>query len=331
MSKIHRKEQLSSKDLHATLSLIDILIMNLKEVLMKKLFSLKTLVELLMIILGTAIYGFGIVFFNIPNELAEGGITGITLILRALLNINPAISTLLLNFPLILLGRKILGKRSFYYTIIGTFGLSFWLGFWQKIPLVIDLQHDLLIVALIAGLITGIGSGIVYKVGGTTGGSDIVARIIEKNFGISIGRSLLIFDVIILILSLSYIDLNKMMYTLIFSYVFSKMIDSILDGGYAAKGILVISEKNHEIAPLLMSELERGLTFFNGQGGFSNDNKDILYIVVSPREISEVKRIVHEIDDTAFVSVINVHEVTGEGFSYLKPQNPLFSKMKKST
>ncbi|MGX7195490.1 YitT family protein [Enterococcus olivae] len=296
---------------------------------MKELFSLKTFRDIVVIVLGTAIYGFGIVFFNIPNELAEGGITGITLILRALLSIDPAISTLFLNIPLILIGGKILGRRSLYYTILGTLGLSFWLWFWQRISLVIDLQHDLLIVALLAGLITGVGSGIIYKVGGTTGGSDVVARIIEKNFGISIGRSLLIFDVVVLILSLSYINLNKMMYTLIFAYVFSRVIDSILDGGYSAKGILIFSDRNAEIAPLLMNELERGLTFFNGQGGYSNDDKAIIYIVVSPREISEVKRIVNEADPRSFVSVINVHEVQGEGFSYLKPKNRIFSRNRK--
>lgn len=297
---------------------------------MQAIFSFRTIRDIFVILLGTAIYGFGIVFFNIPNDLAEGGITGITLILRALFSIDPAISTLFLNIPLIIIGGRILGKRALYYTILGTLGLSFWLGFWQKIPLVIDLQHDLLIVALLAGVITGIGSGMVYKVGGTTGGSDVIARIVEKNFGISVGKSLLIFDVIILILSLSYINLNRMMYTLIFAYVFTRIIDSILDGGYTAKGILIMSDKNPEIAPLLMQQLERGLTYFNGEGGYSNQAKNIIYIVVSPREISEVKRIVHEIDEKAFVSIINVHEVEGEGFSYLKPKNKIFSANKKA-
>lgn len=297
---------------------------------MQAIFSFRTIRDIFVILLGTAIYGFGIVFFNIPNDLAEGGITGITLILRALFSIDPAISTLFLNIPLIIVGGRILGKRALYYTILGTLGLSFWLGFWQKIPLVIDLQHDLLIVALLAGVITGIGSGMIYKVGGTTGGSDVIARIVEKNFGISVGKSLLIFDVIILILSLSYINLNRMMYTLIFAYVFTRIIDSILDGGYTAKGILIMSDKNPEIAPLLMQQLERGLTYFNGEGGYSNQAKNIIYIVVSPREISEVKRIVHEIDEKAFVSIINVHEVEGEGFSYLKPKNKLFPTNKKA-
>lgn len=293
---------------------------------MRSLFSWRTLRDSLFILLGTAIYGFGLVYLNIPNELAEGGVTGLTLIMRALWNINPAYSTLILNIPIILIGGRILGKRSLFYTVLGTLGLSFWLLIWQQIPFVIDVSHDLLIAALLAGLIAGVGSGIVYKVGGTTGGVDVIARILEKNFGISIGRSLLLFDVFVLLLSLSYIDLKRMMYTLIFSYVFSRVIDSILDGGYSAKGILIISNQNKTIAPILMEELERGVTFLNGEGAYSGIEKNIIYMVVSARELSQVKRIIASHDPNAFLSVLNVHEVEGEGFSYLKPKKSLFKQ-----
>ncbi|MGM0286779.1 YitT family protein [Enterococcus sp. AZ085] len=249
------------------------------------------------------------------------------MILRALFGIDPAYSTLLINIPLILIGGKILGKRSLAYTVLGTVSLSAFLWIWQRVPLQINLQHDLLIVSLLAGLIAGTGSGLVYRMGGTTGGSDIIARILEKNYGISMGRSLLVLDVIVLLASLTYIDLKRMMYTLIVSYVFSRVIDSILDGGYSAKGILVVSNKNEEIAPLLMTGLERGVTFLSGEGGFSGHSKKIIYMVVSSSELNEVKRIVHEIDEKAFLSIINVHEVEGEGFTYLKPQSKLFKRI----
>ena len=286
--------------------------------------SMKTVKEVVMIMVGTSIYAFGLVYLNIANHLAEGGVSGITLILRALFGIDPAYSTLLINIPLILIGGKILGKRSLAYTVLGTVSLSAFLWIWQRVPLQINLQHDLLIVSLLAGLIAGTGSGLVYRMGGTTGGSDIIARILEKNYGISMGRSLLVLDVIVLLASLTYIDLKRMMYTLIVSYVFSRVIDSILDGGYSAKGILVVSNKNEEIAPLLMTGLERGVTFLSGEGGFSGHSKKIIYMVVSSSELNEVKRIVHEIDEKAFLSIINVHEVEGEGFTYLKPQTKLF-------
>ncbi|MGG5323909.1 YitT family protein [Enterococcus pernyi] len=289
--------------------------------------SLKTMKEVFFIILGTSIYAFGLVYLNIANQLAEGGVSGITLILRALFHIDPAYSTLLINIPLILLGGKILGKRALAYTVLGTVSLSVFLWIWQRIPLQINLEHDLLIVSLLAGLIAGVGSGIVYRMGGTTGGSDIIARILEKNHGISMGRSLLAFDVIVLLASLTYIDLKRMMYTLIASYVFSRVIDFILDGGYSAKGILVVSNKSEEIAPLLMTGLQRGVTFLHGEGGFSGVDKKMIYMVVSARELNEVKRIIHEIDEHAFLSILNVHEVEGEGFTYLKPQMRRFKKI----
>lgn len=289
--------------------------------------SMKTVKEVVMIMVGTSIYAFGLVYLNIANHLAEGGVSGITLILRALFGIDPAYSTLLINIPLILIGGKILGKRSLAYTVLGTVSLSAFLWIWQRVPLQINLQHDLLIVSLLAGLIAGTGSGLVYRMGGTTGGSDIIARILEKNYGISMGRSLLVLDVIVLLASLTYIDLKRMMYTLIVSYVFSRVIDSILDGGYSAKGILVVSNKNEEIAPLLMTGLERGVTFLSGEGGFSGHSKKIIYMVVSSSELNEVKRIVHEIDEKAFLSIINVHEVEGKGFTYLKPQSKLFKRI----
>ncbi|EOS8106286.1 YitT family protein [Enterococcus hirae] len=289
--------------------------------------SMKTVKEVVMIMVGTSIYAFGLVYLNIANHLAEGGVSGITLILRALFGIDPAYSTLLINIPLILIGGKFLGKRSLAYTVLGTVSLSAFLWIWQRVPLQINLQHDLLIVSLLAGLIAGTGSGLVYRMGGTTGGSDIIARILEKNYGISMGRSLLVLDVIVLLASLTYIDLKRMMYTLIVSYVFSRVIDSILDGGYSAKGILVVSNKNEEIAPLLMTGLERGVTFLSGEGGFSGHSKKIIYMVVSSSELNEVKRIVHEIDEKAFLSIINVHEVEGEGFTYLKPQSKLFKRI----
>lgn len=289
--------------------------------------SLKTMKEVFFIILGTSIYAFGLVYLNIANQLAEGGVSGITLILRALFHIDPAYSTLLINIPLILLGGKILGKRALAYTVLGTVSLSVFLWIWQRIPLQINLEHDLLIVSLLAGLIAGVGSGIVYRMGGTTGGSDIIARILEKNHGISMGRSLLAFDVIVLLASLTYIDLKRMMYTLIASYVFSRVIDFILDGGYSAKGILVVSNKSEEIAHLLMTGLQRGVTFLHGEGGFSGVDKKMIYMVVSARELNEVKRIIHEIDEHAFLSILNVHEVEGEGFTYLKPQTRRFKKI----
>ncbi|MFC4771338.1 YitT family protein [Enterococcus hermanniensis] len=286
--------------------------------------------EISFIIFGTAIYAFGLVYLNIANDLAEGGVTGITLIIRALFGIDPAYTTLIINIPLILIGGKILGKRSFYYTILGTVSLSVFLWIWQRVTIEINLDHDLFIVSILAGLVAGFGSGLVYRNGGTTGGADVVARILEQKFGFTMGKSLLFFDIIVLICSLTYLDLKRMMYTLIVSFVFSKVVDVLASGGYAAKGVMIISNESNVIAELLMSHLERGVTYLHGEGGFSSELKRIVYIVVSPQEINEVKKIVHSIDEKAFISITNVHDVDGEGFTYLKPQRRRF-KLKRTS
>ena len=284
--------------------------------------------DLVLIFLGTGMYAFGLVYFNMANDLAEGGVTGITLILRSLFHIDPALSTLFINIPLILIGGKILGKRSFFYTILGTLSLSFFLFVWQRVPLSINVDHDLLIAALLAGLMGGLGSGFVYRVGGTTGGADIIARIVERKFGVSMGRTLLGFDVMVLLLSLTYIDLKHMMYTLIVSYMFSHIVDFVQDGAYKARGVLIISEKTEQMGAAIMDELERGISYLNGEGGYSKEDKKILYAVVSPVELVSVKQIVEAIDPKAFISIINVHEAIGEGFTYKKPAR-FFAKKNK--
>ncbi|MDR2833684.1 MAG: YitT family protein [Streptococcaceae bacterium] len=277
--------------------------------------------DLFMIALGTAIYAFGLVVFNIPNELAEGGLTGVTLILRALFGINPAWTSLILNVPIILLGGKFLGKRSFFYTIFATATMSLFLGIWPLFHINISVGDDMLIAAIFAGLAAGVGLGLVFRVGGTTGGSDVIGRILETRLGIPVGRTLFGIDILVLSASLIYIDIQHMMYTLIATFVAVQIIDSVQNGGYAVRGMLIISDKSEEIAQGIMELLGRGVTFLDGEGGFSHVEKKIVYVVLSPREILDVKRmVIEEIDERAFISVMNVHEAIGEGFSYDRPK-----------
>lgn len=281
---------------------------------MKK--NTQIILDLILIFLGASIYSFGLVTFNMPNNLAEGGVTGITLIIYNLFHINPAYSTLILNIPLIIIALRIFGFKALIYTLVGTFSLSFNILFWQKMNIVISIEHDLLIAALLAGLFGGIGSGLIYKVGGTTGGTDIVARIIEKKFGLTIGRSLLILDVMVLLLSLTYLSIKEMMYTLIAVFVFSIVVDFVQEASYSAKGVLIISEDNESIAEKIMLELERGVTYLKSEGAYSQTERNIIFCVATHPEINRIKEISHEVDKKAFISVLTVNEVLGEGFSY---------------
>ncbi|HAA5855747.1 TPA_asm: hypothetical protein GGA53_10240 [Listeria monocytogenes] len=276
------------------------------------------------IMLGTAIYAFGLVNFNIANNLGEGGLAGVTLFLLHFFQIDPAYSNLILNIPLFILGWRVLGNRSLIYTGIGTVSLSLFLWIFQRIPYTLDLHSDLLLVALFAGGFSGIGLGLVFRYGGTTGGSDIIAKLPNHTKGISMGRTLFAIDAIVLVASLSYLDVRQVMYTLVAVFIGSRVIDFVQEGAYAARGALIISKDNDAIASHVMLAMNRGVTVLEGRGGFSKKDQDVLYIVVAKNEIIQLKNIVQAIDPHAFVSVSVVHDVMGEGFTLDENKNPIY-------
>ena len=275
----------------------------------------------LMIALGTAIYAFGFVNFNMVNHLAEGGVSGSTLIFHALFKINPAYTQILLNIPLFILGVKIFGKRGMIYTIHGTVCLSIFIWLFQRMSMSIDLAHDTLIAALLAGIFAGIGGGIVFRFGGTTGGGDIIGRYFEQKKGFALGQTLFVFDILVLTLSLSYIDIQHMMYTVIASFVFSQVVAVVQNGGYTVRGMLIISSKYAEISKKITDEIGRGATYLKAEGVYSGQDTKVIYVVLSPIQVQAVKGILADIDPDAFVSIINVHEVIGSGFTYTEDLN----------
>ena len=292
---------------------------------MSKYFNKQLLKQLLLIALGCSIYAFSLDMISIPNRLADGGISGIALLLRYWFKIDPGLSTLILNIPLLIIGYKFMGKKLLALTLWGTGCLSFFLWFWLHYSIIhLNLNHDLFISAVLAGLFSGFGIGIVFKYGGTTGGTDIIARILDLKLGIPVGRTLLALDAFVLTISLSYLDLEHMMYTLLASFVLAQITDYVQEGSYAARGLLIISDKYQEIAQQIDHQLDRGYTFLNGEGGYQNDDKKVIYCVVSPREISNVKNLILEIDSHAFVSIIDVHEALGQGFSYERKKRNIF-------
>lgn len=271
--------------------------------------------RLLLIAVGVAIYTFGFVKFNMANALAEGGVAGVTLIVHALYGINPAYSSLILNIPLFILGARILGKRSLALTIYGTVLLSFFIWFWQRVPIHVTLENDMMLVAVVAGLFSGAGSGLVFRYGATTGGTDIIGRIAEEKLGLKLGQTLLFIDAVVLTASLVYIDLQHMLYTLVASFVYSQVLTIVQNGGYTVRGMLIITQKSEEVASAILNEINRGVTFLNGQGAYSGEDKNVLYVVLNPTEVREVKVIMAELDPDAFISIIDVDEVVSSDFN----------------
>lgn len=279
--------------------------------------------NILFILIGAAIFSFGIVHFNMQNHLGEGGFTGITLLFYFLWDWDPAILNIILNIPTFILGWKYLGRNTFIYTLIGTISVSIFLYLFQLNPYQLHLESDMTLVALYAGVSIGIGLGIIFRYGGTTGGVDIIARLVFKYAGWSMGKTMFLFDAVVITTSiLTYLELVEGMYTLVAVYLAARVIDFIQEGAYSARGTTIISNQSHEISEKILKEMDRGVTVLQGKGKFSGENKEVLYCVVGRNEIVRLKAIISSIDPHAFVAVTTVHDVLGEGFTLDENKNP---------
>nr|WP_306475348.1 YitT family protein [Fredinandcohnia onubensis] len=276
------------------------------------------------ILLGSAIFSFGIVHFNMQNNLAEGGFTGITLLLYFLFEFDPSYTNLILNIPLFILGWKLLGRVAFYYTMIGTISVSIFLWLFQRYQFDIPLHGDLMLAALFAGVFIGVGLGIIFRYGGTTGGVDIIARLVRKYVGWPMGRTMFLFDAVVITISLIfYLSPREAMYTLLAVFIGARVIDFMQEGAYAARGAMIISEQNDKIAEKILNEMERGVTILKGMGSYTKQEKNILYCVVGRSEVGRLKQVIISVDPHAFVSVSDVHDVLGEGFTLDENKKPI--------
>ncbi len=281
--------------------------------------TLKQLRMVVPILIGTAIYAFGLHYFVIPNQLMEGGVTGIAVLLNYAAGWPLSLSTLLLNIPLFLLGVKALGRNQMLYTLLGIVSLS---GFLALMEMLIEHRYliplestgDFMLAALYAGVTLGAGLGIVFRFGGTTGGVDIIARIVVRHKGLSMGQIILTMDALIIGLSLLFISVEQVLYTLVTVFVASKLIDFIQDGAYAAKAFSIVSDHSEAIASQITVELERGVTLLQAKGAFSGQHKQVVYCVVQRQEIRRLKSLIRKIDPRAFIVINEVHDVLGEGF-----------------
>lgn len=271
------------------------------------------------IMLGTAIYAFGLLYFIIPNQLMEGGVTGITILLKYAFGISPSLSNLILNIPLFLIGWKVLGGRQIIYTGIGIGSLTFFLWLFENMihagwisPF--ETERDYILASLYAGVTLGSGLGIVFRFGGTTGGADIIARIMGRKYGLSMGQVILTLDILIIALSLFYIQKENILYTLVAVFIATKVIDFIQEGAYAARAFMIISDHAEQIADSITKDMDRGVTLIPAIGAYSKQGKHIAYCVVSRQEIRRLTVIAKSIDPRAFIIISEVHDVHGEGF-----------------
>ncbi|MFC5630036.1 MULTISPECIES: YitT family protein [Streptococcus] len=270
--------------------------------------------NLFFIALGAAVYAFGFVYFNLPNHIAAGGLAGLTMVFHALLGVNPTFTGYLINLPLILLGAYLFGRRSMIYTLWGIFSMYGFVWLFQRLPMIINLHQDALVISLFAGIIAGLGGGLVFRNGGTIGGSDIIARIVEDKTGIHLNQVLLAIDIFVMTISLTYINLNQMMYALIASFMYSQVVKLVENGGYALRGLFIISDRHETISNYIMKELGRGVTYFKAGGAYTKADKEVIYVTLNPTETRELKAYLATIDPQAFVAISSVDEIVSPEF-----------------
>jgi uncharacterized membrane-anchored protein YitT (DUF2179 family) len=280
--------------------------------------------NILLILIGSAIMSFGLVNFNMQNKLAEGGFTGITLLFYFLFKWDPSYTNLILNIPLFFIGWKLLGRNSFLYTIVGTVGVSIFLWIFQRYTIEMPLKSDLTLAALFAGVFTGFGLGIIFRSGGTTGGVDIIARLVQKYFGWNMGKTMFLFDACVITISLiTYLNYKQAMYTLVAVFVAARVVDFIQEGAYSARGAMIISDNNEQISEKIMSEMGRGVTALRGYGSYTKNDREVLYCVVAKNELIRLKNLITSVDPHAFISITIVHDVHGEGFTLDENKMPI--------
>jgi len=272
---------------------------------------LKTVFSYAGITIGSTIFAFGLNYFIIANGLAEGGITGLAIIVHYVTGWSVGLMLFLMNVPLLLLGWKKWGNSFFIKTLWSVIVVSIVVDLTKQYSLQ---TQDLLLAALYGGTFSGVGIGIVLRNGATTGGLDVIARFLYDKSGISVGKTYLTFDMAGLILVAILFGLEKALYTLVALYIFSQVVDRVIEGLNQSKAVFIISKATAAITQTIINELERGATVLKGYGAYTGREKNVLYVVVGKQQLLRLKKIVQSLDPEAFVIVNNVYEVLGEGF-----------------
>ena len=270
--------------------------------------------EFALITIGIFLVAISVVYFFKPNNIAAGGITGLAIVINhyiPFISIGPLV--LMMDAILFIVALIVLGAKFGAKTIYSSFLLSTSMWIMQTfIP--INITNDLILATIFGTLISAVGMAIVFNANASTGGTDIIAKILNKFFHIEIGKSLLIVDFLVTLLGAVTFGINIGLYGLLAVIINGVVIDNIIAGFKTKSEITIISEKNKEISKFILDDLERGCTFIKGIGGFTGKDTSILYTVLDRNEFIKLKNKIKEIDKNAFITVGEVHEVMGEGF-----------------
>ena len=275
----------------------------------------KALIPFLVITLGSAAYALGFVWCYVPNGIAFGGITGVAQIINYLVPALPiGVTVIVLNVPLFILGWKFIGGRLLVSSLYTMFISSVFID--VLTPLRDWQPMEPLLACIFGGLLMGLSLGLIFQQGATTGGTDLIARLLKlKLKWLPMGKLLMGIDLTVIVLvAAAFRTLYAALYGLVALYITTIVMDGVLYGIDTAKVAYIISDKNKEISDAIVRDLDRGVTILHGQGAYTRTEKDVLMCAFKQREIAAIRSAVKEIDPSAFLIVCDAHEVLGEGF-----------------
>lgn len=282
-------------------------------------FGWSTLKDYLMILAGTLVQAFAMRLFLIPGQLVSGGISGAAQLVNYYTHWPIGLMVFVGNAPLFILGWRHLGGPKFVFrTGLAIASFSFFTDFLGLYISNQGMTHDMVLTTLYGGLLLGIGLGMVYRGQGTSGGSDILGRILNHRFGISISQAYLITDSVVVLAAGFVYGWDFALYGLVMIYVSGLAAEIATEGSSVFRTAIIVTNNPTEVAGKILTEMERGVTFLSGKGAYTGTERDVLYCVVSRSEVSTLKSLVKKSDPRAFMVIGEAHEALGEGFRPLK-------------
>lgn len=263
-------------------------------------------------ILGSILAALGLEIFLIPNNIIDGGITGISIMASHLTGIQLGVFIFILNLPFVLIGYKQIGKTFALSTIFSVICFSMFVTLLHPVP---GVTQDTLLATIFGGIILGVGVGLIIRNGGSLDGTEIVAILLEKKSAFSIGEIVMFINLFILGISGFVFSWDRAMYSLIAYFIAFKAIDITVEGLEESKAVIIVSEKNSDISEAIMDRLGRGITLLEGKGAYSGTETEVIYVVISRLEVAKLKNIVNDFDEDALITITSVE---GTGKKYAK-------------
>ena len=281
--------------------------------------STKDLKSYFTITFGIILVAISVEYFFAPNNLAAGGVTGAAIVVNAVFpKLSVGLITLIMNVLLFLVAFVFIDGNFGLKTIYASLGLSVILWGIEKFLNPAAITKDIIMATIFGTIISAVGMAIVFNENASTGGTDILAKILNKFFHLDIGKSLLVVDFIITCASAVVFGVDLGLYAILSVILLGILVDRFIEGFNSCKSIFIISRENKKISRFIMDELDRGCTFLKGEGAYTNIENDVLYAVVSRNQFIKLKKYIKDIDQRAFIAVGEVHEVLGEGFKDIK-------------